>query len=351
MEQVGRDVPSKRSGHAAAVVGNHAFIFGGIDGRNPPGPNAELWCSELQAGRTDVTWARMEPAGGSPVPPARWRHTLTALSPAKLLLFGGFHSASKRLGDSWVFDVPSRTWTPYVHVEVEALSLEDPDSALGGKLPSSGAGDVTGDSESGGDAPLTTTTTTRLTRDSSVDDLPKVNVSSPSSSSSGDPAGDATESPTVTQSGGAGVDGVVAAAPPAAPATEDVTVASQAPAPRGAHSAVLIGDIVYVFGGHGGEAGDGNADDGGAWAPRRHLYLVDWYTYARMLSYWLLRPLIHVLPCRAPPPLHPHQALGTSAASWATCSAGACPSGCGWRLPRAAPTAGPPPGPATWPPH
>ena len=162
-----------------------------------------------------MAWSKVEPAQGSAVPSARWRHTLTAISPTKLLLFGGFHSATKRCGDTWLFDIPSRMWAQHLHV-----------GHIGGSLAAA---------QKAQEEEPETTTNRRAARNSDSDLAPAA-----------DPNGDATPPP-VPQT--PLTDGP---SPSKQAAEGGDDIAAQPPPPRGAHSAVLIGDVVYVFGGHGG---------------------------------------------------------------------------------------------------
>jgi hypothetical protein len=150
-------------------------------------------------------WNKLEPSGGVS-PPARWRHTSTCISKTQILVFGGFHNSTTRLNDVWIFDLPSRQWVQPV--------------------------------QAGGDAEAARR---RAQRSRAV-----------------------ARSSTVRGggSGGLGPDG--SAVVPEREMLRDLGVAvdepatiiadsnPDAPAPRGAHSAVLIGDHVWVFGGYGG---------------------------------------------------------------------------------------------------
>ena len=50
--------PSARSGHTVTVVGNNAYVFGGLDARRPPGPNNEMFL--LKLGSLQSEWSRMK---------------------------------------------------------------------------------------------------------------------------------------------------------------------------------------------------------------------------------------------------------------------------------------------------
>ena len=50
LKPLGESVPSKRSGHSLTLMsGSNGLLFGGIDLKNPPGPNADLYAFELGA--------------------------------------------------------------------------------------------------------------------------------------------------------------------------------------------------------------------------------------------------------------------------------------------------------------
>lgn len=171
-------------------------------------------------------WQKLESV--SPVPP-RWRHTATAISRSQLLVFGGFHTSQLRLNDVWVFDMNTKTWvSPVVPMAAtgEAAALFS-----AGKKKKAGAGGANGGNGNG--------------------------------AGNGGGAGlgmGMLGSGLGGEGGGAGMGGGLGAFGPG----QDSGVASNwdepivadanplAPSPRGAHSAVVIGDSLWVFGGYGG---------------------------------------------------------------------------------------------------
>jgi hypothetical protein len=134
-EVAGGEVPQKRVGHTAAVIGERIFVFGGRGGKDmkPLEENGRVWIYNT---RTD-TWTFLDPMPGTPYPVARSYHTSVALekpepSNAKeasgvvegaqadgeanghgtLFIHAGCPAAG-RTNDLWGFDVRSRTWKEY----------------------------------------------------------------------------------------------------------------------------------------------------------------------------------------------------------------------------------------------
>ena len=142
----GAEVPEKRVGHTAAVIGARIFIFGGRGGKEmkPLEENGRVWVYDT---RTN-TWNYLDPMPGTPYPQARSYHSSVAIekpepSKAKGVKvdnaleepkvgkiaegaetdeeMGGhgtvfIHAgcpASGRTNDLWGFDVRSRTWKEY----------------------------------------------------------------------------------------------------------------------------------------------------------------------------------------------------------------------------------------------
>lgn len=129
-------------------------------------------------------------------PPARWRHTATVVDGKLIYVFGGFQSSTARFNDLWVLDTGTGTGG--------AMEWTCPSGDEWGGKGAGGARRTGGGG--GGEA-------AKAARKIGKKDF-------------GDEAG---EEP--------------AARPPAA---------EGAPSPRGGHSSVLIGRLVYVFGGYGG---------------------------------------------------------------------------------------------------
>ncbi|XP_062291278.1 rab9 effector protein with kelch motifs [Scomber scombrus] len=102
--------PSPRHGHALAVAGNVAFLFGGASSINPE--DNPVYFNDfymLTVTPDDVTWEEI-PQNGD-VPSAREGHTLCVVK-GKLYLFGGVshQDASECLPRVYSFDIVSLTW-------------------------------------------------------------------------------------------------------------------------------------------------------------------------------------------------------------------------------------------------
>ena len=166
MENVAGDVPGKRSGHTLTVVGEDAFMFGGLDptlkdvpggarGERRPGPNSDLYRVKLPAAGSTAPWrwVKVAPTGGN-VPPPRYKHTATVVGESRLLIFGGFASSSTRYSDVWVLNTKKQTWhqpipPAYTFDEQgnhtltrEAAKLGEPPAPRGGHSASLVAGKV-----------------------------------------------------------------------------------------------------------------------------------------------------------------------------------------------------------------
>jgi N-acetylneuraminic acid mutarotase len=183
---------------------------------------------------TDLMWNKIELPASAPVPPPRWRHTATAISKTQLLVFGGFHTGSVRLNDVWVFDLNTKTWvSPVVPMAATGEAAALYSSAAKKKKAAGGAGGGNGGNGSGsgaggagGGAGL-------------------------GMGMLGGAEGGATLSAfgAAILNGGAGADSNIASN------WDEPIIADAnplAPSPRGAHSAVVIGEYLWVFGGYGG---------------------------------------------------------------------------------------------------
>ncbi|XP_067431278.1 uncharacterized protein zmp:0000001301 [Thunnus thynnus] len=105
------EAPSPRHGHALAVAGNVAFLFGGASSINPEEDNPVYFNNfyMLTVSPDDVMWEEI-PQNGE-VPSAREGHTLCVVK-GKLYLFGGVsrHDATECLPGVYSFDIVSLTW-------------------------------------------------------------------------------------------------------------------------------------------------------------------------------------------------------------------------------------------------
>jgi hypothetical protein len=144
-ESAGGEVPEKRVGHTAAVIGERIFIFGGRGGKQmkPLEEHGRVWIYNT---RTDA-WSYLDPLPGTPYPAARSYHSSTAIekpeAPSKSVkIYQAFEEpeagtiaeaaqtdeergghgtffvhagcpTSGRTNDLWGFDVRSRTWKEF----------------------------------------------------------------------------------------------------------------------------------------------------------------------------------------------------------------------------------------------
>jgi hypothetical protein len=142
----GIEVPEKRVGHTAAVIGERIFVFGGRGGKDmkPLEENGRVWVYDT---RTDV-WSFLDPMPGTPFPEARSYHASAAFpkpdpspdaetapsNPATeepkvgaitegarevsekgygtLFIHAGCPN-SGRANDIWGFDIRSKTWKEF----------------------------------------------------------------------------------------------------------------------------------------------------------------------------------------------------------------------------------------------
>ncbi|KAH6713264.1 hypothetical protein BKA61DRAFT_608815 [Leptodontidium sp. MPI-SDFR-AT-0119] len=145
-ETAGGEVPEKRVGHTAVVIGERIFVWGGRGGKDmkPLEEKGRIWVYDT---RTD-TWSFLDPTPGTPFPEARSYHSSLAIDkpePGNMKSVkidnatelpkagtiaesaqtdeekGGYGTffvhagcpASGRTNDLWGFDVMSRTWKEF----------------------------------------------------------------------------------------------------------------------------------------------------------------------------------------------------------------------------------------------
>lgn len=99
------NMPKPRSGHTFTVVGTNGFLFGGLGYGKPAQPNNEMFM--LKIGR-DMEWIQVRASEAAPM--ARWRHSAALFESTQVLVFGGFHSATSRLNDVWIFNTVTVDW-------------------------------------------------------------------------------------------------------------------------------------------------------------------------------------------------------------------------------------------------
>lgn len=206
--------PSKRSGHSLTILnGNQGALFGGIDLRSPPGPNNELFSFEI--GPSEVTWTKVDAAGT--IPPPRWRHTATAISKTQMIVFGGFHDSTTRLNDLYLYDSQTKTWSQPVQAMASALT-DGAQFRRVKKVATNTQNKVV----------LATSRTSKTDEEEKKGDGPAAPVGGNKPTSFLEELG----------------------VPLNDPQAQDGN--PDAPTPRGAHSAVMIGEYLYIFGGYGG---------------------------------------------------------------------------------------------------
>ncbi|XP_072310375.1 uncharacterized protein [Eucyclogobius newberryi] len=103
--------PSPRSGHALAVSGNVAFVFGGTS--FSPLKDGPLYLNDfymLTVSSEEVTWEQIPHSGM--IPSAREGHTLCVVR-GRIFLFGGVSSPedAECLSDVYSFDIVSLQWS------------------------------------------------------------------------------------------------------------------------------------------------------------------------------------------------------------------------------------------------
>jgi len=107
-----------RSGHSFSIGSSQGFLFGGCLDK---GPTAELWQLNLSSLSWDLLDNKLEKKGRSPLP--RWKHSMCMHENRLLVVFGGFHSFSTRLGDTWTFDTIGLGWE---EIKSGGSSIENP---------------------------------------------------------------------------------------------------------------------------------------------------------------------------------------------------------------------------------
>ncbi|CAB1352132.1 unnamed protein product [Coregonus sp. 'balchen'] len=127
--------PSPRHGHALAVAGNIAFLFGGVSTISHE-EDQPVYLNDfymLTVSATHITWEVM-PQNGV-VPPAREGHTLCVVK-GKLYLFGGVASpqAGECLPGVYCFDIVSLTWERLAKGGVSLRTIRHSSFAVGDNI-------------------------------------------------------------------------------------------------------------------------------------------------------------------------------------------------------------------------
>nr|XP_020456647.1 host cell factor 2-like [Monopterus albus] len=124
--------PSPRHGHAVAVAGNVAFLFGGASSINQEEDNP-VYLKDfymLTVSLHDVMWEEIPQSGE--LPSAREGHTLCVVN-GKLYLFGGVSSpdTTECLPGVYSFDIVSLTWDSLATGGVALRTLRHSSAAVG----------------------------------------------------------------------------------------------------------------------------------------------------------------------------------------------------------------------------
>ena len=208
---VSGDLPTPRSGHSAVSYQGNMIVFGGC-GDGGVKFN-DLWRLSLSA----FTWERVELAGT--VPQGRAGHSAVVYR-HWMILFGGVKDLTKETNEMYGFDLDGLQW----HLLQEERTIEDPVSAVQleeykkGKLAHSRS------SHSPASSPLTTGH-----RSPPISGKKHDSPISPEELASGKKKkGHLYDGPTSPVLG---------------------RIVGRAPYPRDGHSAVLIGDKMFIFGG------------------------------------------------------------------------------------------------------
>ena len=97
-------IPSPRHGHAATLIKDKLYLFGGRD--------EECFNDLYELHLETLAWTSLQ-TGGPCKPVVRHRHTFTALSDKCVALHGGEGGSQGLFADTWVFDVTSLMWKKY----------------------------------------------------------------------------------------------------------------------------------------------------------------------------------------------------------------------------------------------
>ena len=96
-------IPSPRGFHASTIIGDKVWLYGGY--------NDTLVFDELyELSMPSLIWAHVQT--DKTKPQERFSCSLNAITHDKLLLYGG-GTVYKTLSDSWILDLPSKTWKQY----------------------------------------------------------------------------------------------------------------------------------------------------------------------------------------------------------------------------------------------
>ncbi|XP_051794829.1 uncharacterized protein zmp:0000001301 [Acanthochromis polyacanthus] len=134
-KEIRGEAPSPRHGHALAVAGNVAFLFGGASRINQE-EDCHVYFNDfymLTVTPDDVTWEEIPQSGE--VPSARAGHTLCVVK-GSLYLFGGASgpNATECLPGVYSFDIVSLTWECLVTGGLALRALSNSSVAVGDNI-------------------------------------------------------------------------------------------------------------------------------------------------------------------------------------------------------------------------
>ncbi len=97
--------PPVRNAHGMARVDADTVVMFGGTAAGGGGAMGDTWLFEIPT----ATWSPLVPALG---PPARFQHGMVAIGDARVLMYGGRVGAGAEMADTWIFDGASETWAP-----------------------------------------------------------------------------------------------------------------------------------------------------------------------------------------------------------------------------------------------
>ena len=100
------EVPSPRKNHVTTITGNIVWLYGGKRQNNY---FDDLYQLDMYA----LTWTQVQT--GHPKPEGRIHCTLNAITDKQLVLHGGQKPRSTALNDTWILDLPSKTWRQHTY--------------------------------------------------------------------------------------------------------------------------------------------------------------------------------------------------------------------------------------------
>ena len=103
------EVPSPRERHVITITGNTVWLYGGRQLNN------DFFDDLYQLDMYTLTWTQVQT--GHPKPEGHNRCTLNAITDKQLVLHGGIKDVWTVLNDTWILDLPSKTWRRHTSEE------------------------------------------------------------------------------------------------------------------------------------------------------------------------------------------------------------------------------------------